>query len=129
MGEPVISVDTQKKELVGDFKNPGREWHPQGRPEPVRIHDFAIRQPETPACDAIRAIGQWNTAWDPFYFRRSAPMSSSPSERAFTRESSQGRSNAERDHGGPATLCFDGRADPGGRTSEEITVTNFKNKF
>ena len=71
MGEPVISVDTQKKELVGDFKNPGREWHPQGRPEPVRIHDFAIRQPQTPVCDAIRAIGQWNTAWDPFYFRRS----------------------------------------------------------
>jgi hypothetical protein len=62
-------------------------------------------------------------------FRRSAPMSSSPSERAFTREISQGRSNAERDHAGPATLCFDGRADPGGRTSEEITVTNFKNKF
>ena len=67
MGEPVISVDTQKKELVGDFENPGREWHPQGRPDPVRIHDFEIRQPETPVCDAIRAIGQWNTAWDPFY--------------------------------------------------------------
>jgi hypothetical protein len=45
-GQPVISVDTKKKELVGDFKNPGREWHPQGRPEPVRIHDFEIRQPE-----------------------------------------------------------------------------------
>jgi hypothetical protein len=45
-GEPVISVDTKKKELVGDFRNPGREWQPQGRPEPVRIHDFEIRQPE-----------------------------------------------------------------------------------
>jgi len=45
-GEPVISVDTKKKELVGDFKNPGREWHPQGGPEPVRVHDFEIRQPE-----------------------------------------------------------------------------------
>ena len=32
-GEPVISVDTKKKELVGDFKNPGREWQPQGQPE------------------------------------------------------------------------------------------------
>src|SRR5262249_52750159 len=32
-GQPVISVDTKKKELVGDFKNPGREWHPQGQPE------------------------------------------------------------------------------------------------
>lgn len=45
-GEPVISVDTKKKELVGDFKNPGREWHPQGKPEAVRVHDFEIRQPE-----------------------------------------------------------------------------------
>jgi hypothetical protein len=45
-GEPVISVDTKKKELVGNFKNPGREWHPQGQPEQVRVHDFEIRQPE-----------------------------------------------------------------------------------
>jgi hypothetical protein len=45
-GEPVISVDTKKKELVGDFKNPGREWQPQGQPEPVRVHDFEIRRPE-----------------------------------------------------------------------------------
>ncbi len=41
-GQPVISVDTKKKELVGDFKNGGREWRPKGRPEPVRVHDFLI---------------------------------------------------------------------------------------
>ena len=41
-GDPVISVDTRKKELVGDFKNGGREWRPQGEPEVVRVHDFAI---------------------------------------------------------------------------------------
>jgi len=41
-GEPVISVDTKKKELVGDFKNSGREWHPKGKPESVRVHDFVI---------------------------------------------------------------------------------------
>jgi Rhodopirellula transposase DDE domain len=41
-GQPVISVDTKKKELVGDFKNSGREWHPKGRPEAVRVHDFII---------------------------------------------------------------------------------------
>ena len=41
-GEPAISVDTKKKELVGDFKNPGRELRPKGRPEPVRVHDFAL---------------------------------------------------------------------------------------
>jgi hypothetical protein len=39
-GDPVISVDTKKKELVGDFKNQGREWRPQGTPEPVQVHDF-----------------------------------------------------------------------------------------
>ena len=38
--QPVISVDTKKKELVGDFKNAGREWQPQGEPEEVRVHDF-----------------------------------------------------------------------------------------
>jgi hypothetical protein len=39
-GLPVISVDTKKKELVGDFANAGREWQPKGSPEPVRVHDF-----------------------------------------------------------------------------------------
>jgi hypothetical protein len=38
--QPVISVDTKKKEIIGDFKNAGREWHPQGQPEQVRVHDF-----------------------------------------------------------------------------------------
>jgi len=39
-GQPVISVDTKKKELVGQFKNGGREWPPQGKPEPVEAYDF-----------------------------------------------------------------------------------------
>lgn len=42
-GAPVISVDTKKKELVGDFKNAGREWQPKGEPVPVRVHDFIDR--------------------------------------------------------------------------------------
>ena len=41
-GEPAVSVDTKKKELVGDFKNVGREWRPKGKPEEVRVHDFVI---------------------------------------------------------------------------------------
>ena len=45
-GEPVISVDTKKKELVGDFKNAGRKWELKGQPEEVRVHDFEIRQPD-----------------------------------------------------------------------------------
>jgi hypothetical protein len=40
--QPVISVDTKKKELVGDFKNTGREWRRKGRPRRVRVHDFII---------------------------------------------------------------------------------------
>jgi transposase len=40
--QPVISVDAKKKELVGDFKNAGREWRPKGFPERVRVHDFII---------------------------------------------------------------------------------------
>jgi len=40
--EPAISVDTKKKELVGDFKNGGREYNPKGQPEAVRVHDFLI---------------------------------------------------------------------------------------
>ena len=38
--QPVISVDGKKKELVGKFKNTGREWRPRGKPEEVRVHDF-----------------------------------------------------------------------------------------
>ena len=40
--QPVISVDTKKKELVGDFANGGQEWRPKGDPEHVRVHDFVI---------------------------------------------------------------------------------------
>ncbi len=43
-GEPVISVDTKKKELVGDFKNAGRAWRPRGEPEEVRVHDFLVKE-------------------------------------------------------------------------------------
>jgi len=39
-GNPVVSVDTKKKELIGDFKNGGKEWQPKGVPEEVRVHDF-----------------------------------------------------------------------------------------
>jgi transposase len=45
-GQPAISVDTKKKELVGDFKNNGRTLRPKGRPEPVRVHDFIIKDKE-----------------------------------------------------------------------------------
>jgi hypothetical protein len=40
LGQPVVSVDTKKKELVGEFKNAGAEWQPSGQPTEVRVHDF-----------------------------------------------------------------------------------------
>jgi Rhodopirellula transposase DDE domain len=43
-GQPVVSVDTKKKELVGDFKNGGQEWQPKGKPEEVRCKDFKDKQ-------------------------------------------------------------------------------------
>ena len=43
-GQPVISVDTKKKELVGPYKNGGKEWRPQGEPEEVKVHDFVDKE-------------------------------------------------------------------------------------
>jgi len=56
-GEPVISVDTKKKELVGDFKNGGRELRLKGQPEPVRTHDFA-----TPELGKVAPYGVYDVA-------------------------------------------------------------------
>jgi hypothetical protein len=44
--QPVVSVDAKKKELVGDFKNNGKEWQPKGRPEEVRVYDFIDKAPD-----------------------------------------------------------------------------------
>ena len=43
-GQPVVSVDAKKKELVGDYKNGGREWRPKGEPEEVKVHDFQDKE-------------------------------------------------------------------------------------
>jgi transposase len=52
--QPVISVDTKKKELVGDFKNNGRELRPKGKPELVRVHDFV--DPELGRATPLRSL-------------------------------------------------------------------------
>ena len=44
LGQPVVSVDAKKKELVGPYRNGGREWRPKGRPEEVKVHDFIDRE-------------------------------------------------------------------------------------
>ena len=61
-GQPVISVDTKKKELVGDFKNGGRELRPKGKPENVRVHDFAIPELGKVAPYGLYDLGQ-NMGW------------------------------------------------------------------
>jgi transposase len=61
-GQPVISVDTKKKELVGDFKNSGRELRPRGDPEKVRVHDFLIPELGRANPYGVYDIGQ-NTGW------------------------------------------------------------------
>jgi len=61
-GQPVISVDTKKKELVGPYKNGGKEWRPCGHPEAVRVHDFV-----DPALGRANPYGVYdvgsNSAW------------------------------------------------------------------
>jgi hypothetical protein len=81
-GQPVISVDTKKKELIGDFANKGREYHPKGQPEKVRTKDFidkklgkgipygvydlfanagwvSVGKDHDTAAFAVQTIGQW----------------------------------------------------------------------
>jgi transposase len=62
LGEPVVSVDTKKKELVGPFKNGGRELRPKGLPEQVRVHDFLIPDLGRVSPYGVYDIAQ-NEAW------------------------------------------------------------------
>jgi hypothetical protein len=48
--QPIVSIDTKKKELVGEFKNGGQEWQPQGEPEKVKVHDFPDKKLGKAAC-------------------------------------------------------------------------------
>jgi len=62
LGEPVISVDTKKKELVGPFKNGGKELRPKGKPEEVRVHDFLIPELGRVSPYGVYDLGK-NEAW------------------------------------------------------------------
>jgi len=61
-GQPVISVDSKKKEKVGDFKNGGREWHRKGEPEEVRLHDFEDPQLGKATPHGVYDLGR-NQGW------------------------------------------------------------------
>jgi Rhodopirellula transposase DDE domain len=60
--EPVISVDTKKKELVGDYKNPGRTWRPTGEPVEVNVHDFPDEDVEKAIPYGVYDVGR-NRGW------------------------------------------------------------------
>ena len=61
-GLPAVSVDAKKKELVGAFKNGGREWQPKGEPESVQVHDFMDRELGKAIPYGVYDVGQ-NTGW------------------------------------------------------------------
>lgn len=61
-GQPVVSVDAKKKELVGAFKNGGREWQPKGQPEAVRVHDFPDKQVGKAIPYGVYDVGR-NAGW------------------------------------------------------------------
>ncbi|MBI2934197.1 MAG: ISAzo13 family transposase [Chloroflexi bacterium] len=61
-GDPVVSVDAKKKELVGRYKNPGREWQPQGAPEEVNVYDFLSQAEGRAIPYGIYEVGR-NVGW------------------------------------------------------------------
>jgi Rhodopirellula transposase DDE domain len=61
-GQPVVSVDAKKKELVGAFKNGGREWQPTGQPEQVNVHDFPAKQMGKAIPYGVYDVGR-NAGW------------------------------------------------------------------
>jgi len=61
-GQPVVSVDTKKKELVGDYANPGQEWQPWGAPVEVKVHDFPDKQLGKAIPYGVYDLGA-NTGW------------------------------------------------------------------
>ena len=60
--QPVVSVDAKKKELIGDFRNPGREWHRRGEPEEVRAKDFPDKQLGKAIPEGVYDLGR-NEGW------------------------------------------------------------------
>jgi hypothetical protein len=62
-GQPVISVDTKKKELVGNYKNGGTDYRPKGDPRRVKVHDFEKRElPSSGLMSASTGCGLWAAA-------------------------------------------------------------------
>lgn len=101
-GQPTISVDTKKKELVGDFKNGRRELRPKGDPEPVRVHDFMIPELGKVAPYGVYDIAA-NAGWiQPRHHQRHGRLRSGkhPAPVAGTRAIALRGRRTDTDHGG-----------------------------
>jgi transposase len=61
--QPIISIDTKKKELIGDFKNSGQEWRPRGQPKKVNVHDFESGKSQVKAIPYGIYDVTWNRGW------------------------------------------------------------------
>jgi len=64
-GQPVVSVDTKKKELVGEFKNAGAEWQSMGQPTEVKVHDFPDQQLGKTISDGVYDLASNEGWWTP----------------------------------------------------------------
>ena len=76
--QPVISVDTKKKKLVGDFSNKGQEWRPKGDPEKVRAHDFVDKELGRATPYAIHDAGATNGKGGASISRRPSRLDKQP---------------------------------------------------
>jgi len=111
--QPVISVDTKKKELVGDFKNGGSEWQPQGQPERARVHDFLI-----PELGKVNPYGVYDLARNEGWVN----VGTDHDTAAFAVESIRGwwRSMGEEAYAGATDLLI--TADSGGSNGSHIRL-------
>src|SRR5512144_236001 len=112
-GQPVISVDTKKKELVGDFKNGGRELRPKGDPEPVRMHDFPIPELGKVAPYGVYDVGA-NVGWVSLGIDHDTAAFAVQAIRTWWREMGLGRY--------PAATCLTITADCGGSNGSRVRL-------
>lgn len=112
-GQPVISVDTKKKELVGDFKNGGRELRPKGDPEQVQMHDFPIPELGKVSPYGVYDVGA-NVGWVSIGIDHDTAAFAVHAIRAWWREMGQGRY--------PAATCLTITAECGGSNGSRVRL-------
>lgn len=110
-GEPVVSVDTKKKELVGEYKNGGREWRPKGQPEEVKVHDFVDKKLGRAVPYGVYDVGH-NEGWVSVGVSRDTAAFAVASLRRWWQELGSQRYPAAK----RLLICADGGGSNGSRT-------------